>query len=65
MRWAHKDVKQWHKWFAWYPVQLDDASKQWVWFETIERKLVDQWWDDCWFYREAKCSTIDTQTEQA
>lgn len=27
----------WHKWFAWYPVQLD--TERWAWLETVERKL--------------------------
>lgn len=26
---------RWHKWFAWYPVELFD---EWVWLETIWRK---------------------------
>lgn len=31
----HK-LKEWHKWFAWYPVRLDE--NQCAWLETIERK---------------------------
>ena len=61
MRWAHKDKYQWCKWFAWYPVQLDFGSKDWVWLETIERKFVDSCWEDVCYYREARCSTTDTQ----
>lgn len=28
----------WHKWFAWYPVNIPE-EKCWVWLETIEREL--------------------------
>ncbi len=28
---------KWHKWFAWYPVRLN--NKTIVWLETIERKI--------------------------
>jgi len=32
-------LKEWHKWFAWYPVRISDTTK--VWFEVIDRRLVD------------------------
>lgn len=28
--------KEWHKWFAWYPVEV--AERDCRWMETIERK---------------------------
>ncbi len=28
----------WHRWFAWYPVQIPE-EKCWVWLETIQRRL--------------------------
>jgi hypothetical protein len=27
--------RQWHRWFAWYPVLVDDVL---VWLETVERR---------------------------
>lgn len=59
MRWQteSKQVKQmrrknWHRWFAWHPVQLSQIlvnnkyewldhgrRTQWVWLETIERSI--------------------------
>ena len=42
MRWDGETAEQenarlndWHKWFAWYPVQL--KSGQWVWWENLWR----------------------------
>ena len=30
--------RSWHRWFAWYPVQLSfDASDTKVWWEYVER----------------------------
>lgn len=33
--------KEWHEWFAWYPVQLtsDEKFKETVWLETVYRRL--------------------------
>jgi hypothetical protein len=38
MRWATDtfDPFEWHSWFAWRPVQVDE---QWVWLERIERRM--------------------------
>ena len=33
--WENK--KKWNQWFAWRPVFVDG---EWVWWETIERKMV-------------------------
>lgn len=33
--WKEKASK-WHKWFAWYPVKIED---EWIWRENIERRL--------------------------
>lgn len=54
MRWQSESIwakidrkKQWHKWFAWYPVRLlapDEHSNQYidteqkVWLEYVERR---------------------------
>ena len=43
MRWRvekpgaeERTLAEWHKWFAWYPVKLDDTTK--VWLCTVQRK---------------------------
>lgn len=33
-----KNKQKWHKWFAWYPVRLEDNDCRWL--EYIERKYV-------------------------
>lgn len=39
----YRALRHWHKWFAWYPVQVTtDGHKQMrVWLETIERRIFD------------------------
>lgn len=56
MRWAAREEApdprlEWHRWFAWHPVQIDD---RWVWLEHVERKLWFWYdWDDgCFCVRE-------------
>ena len=29
-------LRQWHKWFAWYPVKVEDHDCRW--FEFVERR---------------------------
>lgn len=29
--------KEWHDWFAWYPVRVDSHRK--IWLETVSRKI--------------------------
>lgn len=36
MRWGGKSKLDWHRWFAWYPVQIFE-TKVWVWLETVEK----------------------------
>lgn len=31
-----REAIQWHKWFAWYPVQIGDNDCRWL--ETVERR---------------------------
>ena len=31
-------LKNWHNWFAWFPVRVPQRGKELVWLETIERK---------------------------
>ncbi len=46
---AHK--RQWHKWFAWYPVQVGKGDYRWL--ETVYREgtLIVGWEDYYWMYR--------------
>lgn len=36
MRFKKKTFKDWHKWFAWYPVELGNGDK--IWLETVMRR---------------------------
>jgi hypothetical protein len=45
-RWA--DSQEWHRWFAWRPVAIDD---EYAWLEWIERKRVVIPWHYWWDYR--------------
>ena len=35
-----------HKWFAWYPVTLDNG--RWVWWEYIWRQKEGHWGGNSW-----------------
>lgn len=37
MRWKRNNRWDWTKWFAWYPVEVEDDT--YVWLETVERKF--------------------------
>ena len=39
-QWAAREKyrKNWHPWFAWYPVDLEWGDGRWVWLQRIERK---------------------------
>lgn len=41
MRWTKPPINQWHRWFAWYPVRLEDGHTT-VWLETVERLFIDR-----------------------
>jgi hypothetical protein len=45
------DKWQWHQWFAWYPVRLDDTGK-YAWLRTIKRKQELNWGGSHWEYKE-------------
>ena len=52
MIWSAKKYK-WQKWFAWFPVKLDDGRKAWL--INIERKYTRvpyARWSSYWTYRE-------------
>jgi hypothetical protein len=43
VRWSvesrrHRRLRElgWHEWFAWHPVLVD---REWVWLETVQRKM--------------------------
>lgn len=38
----------WHKWFAWYPVEIDGRV---YWLECLERKRAYGWAGCYWEYR--------------
>jgi len=35
MRFTPTNIGDWHRWFAWRPVDVDGS---WVWLEFVERK---------------------------
>jgi len=43
----------WHKWFAWHPISLDEGEHagRIVWLDVVERKPVSRVLDDIFFYR--------------
>lgn len=47
MKWPDISLQDWHPWFAWYPV-LTCGEKQYVWMETVERRIQygfgSHWW---------------------
>lgn len=50
MRWKYKDPREWHRRFAWWPIEIDG---EWIWWEYFETRL--EWSNvvDKWDYR--KC----------
>lgn len=39
MIWKNKDYSIWHRWFAWYPIQMKiDDEWHTVWLQFIERR---------------------------
>lgn len=38
MKWISpkKNIYEWNRWFAWYPVKIDDS---WIWLEFIIRRI--------------------------
>lgn len=40
--------KEWHDWFAWYPVRIHDEM---VWLETVQRRRPE---NQPWWYRNKK-----------
>lgn len=46
-----RDLKEWHSWFAWYPVQTEDGY--WVWLELVWRRVEYSTYD-VWNYYSLK-----------
>ena len=40
MQWKVKDKTKWYKWFAWFPVCLNEPHT-WVWLEYVYIKKAD------------------------
>jgi len=40
MKWKLLDITQWHPWFAWYPVQIEDGLEIY-WLEKVQRKYLE------------------------
>ena len=46
-----KRLSEWHSWFAWHPVQINDAKK--IWFQWIERRglfLFEDEFGEAWIW---------------
>lgn len=51
-----KEKKQWHLWFAWYPVEIEitkDGDSKYIWLETVQRCGTQLFWDceSIWTYK--------------
>jgi hypothetical protein len=46
-------IKEWHKWFAWYPViiRIENDHNIKAWMQYVERKT-EYFWPTEWEYRE-------------
>ncbi len=55
--------RSWYRWFAWYPVRIDD---EWVWLEHIERQITDCMGYLVSHYRwnNQKCICTDAELQQ-
>jgi hypothetical protein len=51
MKWSSNKFKyeDWHKWFAWHPVKLENGDK--IWLEFVLRKQRDLSIEYDWFER--------------
>ena len=32
----------WTVWFSWHPVRVNDGTGDWIWLETIERRVTER-----------------------
>ncbi len=53
---CRQNPAEWHDWFAWYPVRVDERLEGdrfcWtvVWLSTVRRRLIVHTWDISWLY---------------
>lgn len=44
MKWnarPHQQTREWHRWFAWYPVRIPFdpyVVAEWIWLEMVDRR---------------------------
>lgn len=53
MRWSDNKKREWHRWFAWYPLTIisdDRKSLETYWLETIYRKKKGYRFNNYWTY---------------
>ena len=53
MKWSDKDKREWHKWFAWYPVRLispDTGAHVTFWLHDVWRVRVNGTYFSYWVY---------------
>ena len=53
MKWSDKDKRDWHRWFAWYPVTLvspDTGAHVTFWLHDVWRVRVNGTYFSYWVY---------------
>jgi hypothetical protein len=53
MKWSDKDKREWHRWFAWYPVTLispDTGAHVTFWLHDVWRVRVNGTYFAYWIY---------------
>jgi hypothetical protein len=42
MRWKRTNRGDWHRWYAWRPVETEDGTV--IWLEMVERQYNHEFW---------------------
>jgi hypothetical protein len=53
MKWSDKNKREWHRWFAWYPVTLispDTGAHVTFWLHDVWRVRVNGTYFSYWIY---------------
>jgi hypothetical protein len=53
MKWSDKEKREWHRWFAWYPVTLispDTGAHVTFWLHDVWRVRVNGTYFSYWIY---------------
>ena len=53
MKWSDEEKREWHKWFAWYPVRLispDTGAHVTFWLQSVWRVRVNGTYFSYWVY---------------